>query len=139
MYRDVWIHLEAMMKNAPINDGGKSRRTEFVTKLAVERERRVKLIGEKIEENAKADTIIKHKNVNYDFRTPKTSFEKLCEIFLKRLRHPDYLKFLVSFDWCYSLSNENDRKKLPVYEKRNYILDIIDQNQVVVISGETGR
>jgi hypothetical protein len=40
-YKDLWMYFVDFEKNKPEDDGGKSRRTQFVIKLLTERESRV--------------------------------------------------------------------------------------------------
>jgi len=45
---------------------------------------------------------------------------------------------LIPFDYSHILLPQEFRQKLPSWQKQDEILQIIRENQVVVISGETG-
>lgn len=130
MYADLWKHLEYEKKHKPIDDGGKGRRTAFIQSMVPVRNERIEKITARKEEaqQTKANQAKESGTRNYTIDTKQTvmAFQKLSVAFLARLGKPDYIKLL------------NDRKKLPVYDKKDHVLDIITKNQVVIISGETG-
>jgi hypothetical protein len=82
-------------KNKPEDDGGKSRRTQFVIKLLTERESRVDNLVNKTSIKA---VIVQDdvNNVGIDGKTHKTWFEQLSTMFSTRIKKQDYPKILVS-------------------------------------------
>ncbi|XP_063993433.1 putative ATP-dependent RNA helicase DHX57 [Diachasmimorpha longicaudata] len=52
--------------------------------------------------------------------------EIICQKFMEKMKNPRYLKM------------KESRRKLPAWSMMTHLLEAIDQNQVVIISGETG-
>lgn len=139
-YKDVWRFFEEEEKlNSTTNDGGKARRTAFI--CAFEDTRNDRLIALKECESLSLVKELKSKAFVFGENrlSSKSSFVNQCTLFKSRLVKPDYIKLLV-FTFLIALIHlKNDRKKLPVYAKRDHVLEIIENNQVVIVSGETGR
>lgn len=97
MYRDVWHHFEWEKKNAPVDDGGKNRRTEFICMLASERDKRIEIINASLL-NCGGDAMVEGvRNITLGSgRFSENAFEKLSDMFCGRLGKPAYLKLLVT-------------------------------------------
>ncbi|CAG8519373.1 1074_t:CDS:10 [Funneliformis mosseae] len=136
-FRDLWLELENEKKSAQnkIKLAEQKERIKFLIDVVEEKKQKENFVEGNlskvsIEESNQEQNIV-HKNhvssINQDDAKKFISEgEAMVKAFLNRQKNKAYKDML------------DKRKQLPIYIRRNEFLKILDRNQIIVISGETG-